>query len=273
MKILIAADMEGISGVVNWDHVDHTHPEYARFRRIMTADVNAAIQGAFDGGATEVVVADGHGYGYNILVEELDPRARLNSGNIAPFAMMQGISAEFQGVFFVGYHARAGTPNAILDHTWSSRAVYNLYLNDQVVGELGLNASLAGHFGVPVVLVSGDDAVGHEARATLGDIETVAVKRTTSRMSAECLPPAISQGLIKEAAMRAVLRLQSSVKPAALVVQTPVKVAIEFTQSEMADKAHRMPGATREGRKITFTAADMAAAYPAFRTAANLATA
>jgi len=271
MKILIAADMEGITGVVNWDHVDPGHAEYSRFRRLMTGDVNAAIHGAFDGGATEVVVADGHSGGYNILIEELDPRARLNSGNIAPFAMMQGIGPDVQGVILVGYHARAGTPNAILDHTWSSRAIYNLYLNDQVVGELGLNASLAGHFGVPVIMVTGDDAVCREGAATLGDVETAVVKRTNSRMSAECLPPAATRELIKDTAMRAVLRLQSHAVPAPLKVKTPVKVTLEFTQSEMADKAARLPGSVRDGRKITFTAPDMAAAYPAFRAASNLA--
>jgi D-amino peptidase len=273
MKILIAADMEGISGVVSWDHVDPGHSEYGRFRRLMTADVNAAVIGAFEGGATEVVVADGHSNGYNILVEELDPRARLNSGNIAPFAMMQGIASDFQGVMLVGYHARAGTPCAILDHTWSSRAIYNLFLNDQVVGELGLNAALAGHFGVPVIMVTGDDAVGREAVATLGDIEIVTVKLATSRMSAECLPPLLVHERIQDTAMRAVLRLHTGAMPPPFVVNPPVKVAIEFTQSEMADRANRLPGAIREGRKVSFTAPDMPAAYTAFRAAANLSTA
>lgn len=271
MKILIAADMEGISGVVNWDHVDPAHSEYSRFRRLMTGDVNAAIVGALEGGAAEVIVADGHAAGYNILVEELDDRARLNSGNIAPFGMLQGIGPDVQGVIFVGYHARAGTPSAILDHTWSSRCISNLYLNDRVLGEVGLNAALAGHFGVPVIMLTGDDAVCREAAALLGNLETVVVKRATSRMSAECLPPSASRELIRDAAVRAAARLQSGAVPPPFTIATPVKVAIEFIQSEMADKANRLPGALRDGRKISFTAPDMAAAYAAFRAAASLA--
>jgi D-amino peptidase len=114
MKILIAADMEGITGVVHADQTDSTHAEYQRFRRLMTADVNAAIRGAFDGGADEVVVSDGHGGARNILIEELDGRARLNSGSPSPFSMVQGVDGGVQGVMLVGYHARMGTPNAIL---------------------------------------------------------------------------------------------------------------------------------------------------------------
>ena len=123
MKILIATDMEGITGVTTWDQVTPGHAEYARFRKQMTEDVNAAIRGAFDAGAEEVIVADGHWNGSNILVEELDPRARLNTGSPSPFSMMQGIDESVAGVMFIGYHARNGSPNAILDHTWSSRTV------------------------------------------------------------------------------------------------------------------------------------------------------
>src|SRR5512139_1405686 len=137
MKILIAADMEGITGVTTWDQVDPKHPEYVRFRKLMTADVNAAIRGAFDAGATEVIVADGHSRGSNILIEELDGRARLNSGSPSPFSMMQGIDGGIQGVILVGYHARMGTPNAILDHTWSSARVAGVWLNSDPVGEIG----------------------------------------------------------------------------------------------------------------------------------------
>ncbi len=117
MKILIAADMEGITGVVHWDQVDSQHPEYQRFRRIMTGDVNSAIRGAFEGGADEVIVADGHDSARNILIEDLDPRARLNSGTPSPLAMVQGVDQGVDGAMFVGYHARCGAPNAILDHT------------------------------------------------------------------------------------------------------------------------------------------------------------
>ncbi len=142
MKILIATDMEGITGVTNWDQVTPGHAEYARFRRQMTGDVNAAIRGAFDGGAEEVIVADGHWNASNILIEELDPRARLNTGSPSPFSMMEGIDESINGVMFIGYHARNGSADAILDHTWSSRTVANVWLNDILNASLSMSSSL-----------------------------------------------------------------------------------------------------------------------------------
>jgi D-amino peptidase len=272
MKILIACDMEGITGVTNWDQVDPTHAEYQRFRRLMTQDVNAAVRGAYDGGASEVIVTDGHAHGSNILIEELDPRARLNAGNSSPFAMVQGISGQVNAVFFIGYHARAGTRHAILDHTWSSKRLANLWLNDALIGEIGLNAALCGHFGVPVVFISADQSACAEASALLGNIETVAVKQATGRFSAECLPPLVSQLHITEGTARALHRLQAGDAPQPLRIQTPIRVAIDFQYSEHADEAAHMPGAERpEARRITFSAEDMPAAYIAFRAAVDLA--
>src|SRR4030066_502376 len=155
MKILIAADMEGISGVTNWDQVDPNHAEYPRFRRLMTNDVNAAIRGACDSGVDEILVVDGHERGTNILLEELDPCAHLISGDYSPLAMVQGVDQGVDGLIFVGYHARAGSQNAILDHTWSSRRVANLWLNDILIGEYGLHAAVAGHFHAPGALLRG----------------------------------------------------------------------------------------------------------------------
>src|SRR3990172_3833258 len=172
LRILIACDMEGISSVVHWDHVTPGHAEYARFRRIMTADVNAAIRGAFEAGADDVIVADGHWDGRNILVEELDPRVRLNSGSPSPLSMVQGIDSGVDAAMFVGYHARVGSQNAILDHTGSDVRVANVWLNGQVTGEIGLNAAVCGHFGVPVIMISGDQTACAEAVETLGEIET-----------------------------------------------------------------------------------------------------
>jgi len=271
MKILIACDMEGITGVTTWDHVDPAHAEYQRFRKIMTADVNAAIKGAFEGGATEVIVADGHWNGSNILVEEIDPRVRLNSGlGTAPFSMMQGIDESFDGVFFVGYHARAGSQAGVLDHTWSGK-ITNLWLNDLLVGEYGLNAALAGYFGVPVVFITGDQTVCGQATELLGALETAVVKRATGRFSAECLPPAVSQAAIREGAKRAALRLKQGNVPEPFIVETPVQVTIEFIASEMADRAERLPGASRDGTRVAATLPDMREAYLAFRAMASLA--
>jgi D-amino peptidase len=264
--------MEGISGVIHWDHVDARHPEYTRFRRLMTGDVNAAIRGAFSAGAGEVVVSDGHSYGRNILIEELDPRARLDAGSPAPLSMVTGVDNEVAGALFIGYHARSGTPNAILDHTWSDERVANAWLNGRLVGETGLNAAVCGHFNVPVIMVSGDQSVCAEAVDWLGQVETAVVKHAHGRMAAECLPPATAQAKIEAAATQAVTRLRQGAAPAPLRLPKPVIVAVEFNQSEMADKAMLLPGARRgPDRRIEYTAEDMLQAYSAFRALLSLA--
>jgi D-amino peptidase len=272
MKILIAADMEGVSGVVHWDHVSSKHEEYKRFRKLMTGDVNAAIRGAFDGGAEEVMVADGHGNHRNILIEELDPRARLNCGSPSPFAMVQGVDSGVSAAMFVGYHARVGSEKAILDHTWSSSSVANVWLNGQLTGEIGWNAAVCGHYGVPVILISGDQTACAEASTLLGPIETAVVKQASGRMAAECLPPEVSQKRIYEAAKRAMARLEAGQVPQPLSLPTPVKVTIELVTSDMADRAAIVPGARRlEGKRVELTADDAPSAYRAFRAAVSLA--
>jgi D-amino peptidase len=272
MKILIAADMEGISGVVHWDQVTDKHKEYDRFRKLMTGDVNAAVRGAFEGGATEVIVADGHGKARNILVEKLDPRARLNSGSPSPFAMVQGVDSGVDAAMFVGYHARMGSQNAILDHTWSSSTVANVWLNGEKVGEIGWNAAVCGHYGVPVILITGDQTACAEARALLGEIETAVVKQASGRMAAECLPPELSQKMIAEGAERAMRRLQEEEAFQPLQVETPVRVTIELVTSDMADRAAIVPGAERlEGKRVELEAGDAPTAYRAFRTAVSVA--
>ncbi|HLA99052.1 MAG TPA: M55 family metallopeptidase [Anaerolineales bacterium] len=272
MKILIAADMEGISGVVNWDQVMPGSPDYPRFRQIMTEDVNAAIRGAFEAGASEVIVADGHNNSRNILIEELDPRARLNSGTPAPLSMVAGVESGVSGVLLVGYHARSGAQNAILDHTWSDERVANLWINERLFGETGLNAAVCGHFDVPVTMISGDQTVCAEAVDFLGQVETAVVKQATSRMTAECLPPAATQKIIQQAASRAVARLQAGNAPAPFKVNAPIHMVVEFVQSEMADKAMTMPGAVRlQDRRVGYSAQDMLTIYAAFRTLLALA--
>jgi len=272
MKLLIAVDMEGISGVVNWDQVDPSHAEYQRFRAAMTEDVNAAIEGAASGGAKEFLVADGHWNSSNILIEKLDPRASLNCGSPSPFSMVQGVDSGVDGAFFIGYHARAGSLNAILDHTWSSVRVANVWLNGRLTGEFGLNASVCGHFNVPALMISGDQTVCAEARGWVTDIETAQVKKAAGRWAAECLPLTASRRLIRDAAERAVTNFMTRTYPAPLQVTLPVTMRVEFQASQMADNAVIMPGAVRvDGRTIEFTAADMPAAYLAFRSAVGLA--
>lgn len=271
MKILIAADMEGITGVTNWEQVTPGHSEYPRFRKLMTEDVNAAVRGCFDAGADEVLVTDGHEYGANILIEELDPRARLNSGSPSPRSMMEGIDETVSAVFFVGYHARNGSADAILDHTWSSRSVANIWINDLLTGEYGLNAALAGHFAVPVILVTGDQTACAQTQELLGDLETVVVKRAVGRFAAECLTPAVTREMIYQASSRAVTRLKQGRAPNPFVVDSPVEIRIEFFTSELADRAGLLINARRAGAMITLHAENMPDAYSSFRAAVNLA--
>jgi D-amino peptidase len=271
MDILIAADMEGVSGVVDWDHVNPEHKEHGRFRRLMTAEVNAAIRGAYDGGAEAVMVADGHAHGRNILIEDLNPRAQLHSGSPSPLGMITGVESGVDGAIFIGYHARAGTERAVLDHTWSSQRVANLWLNDDLIGETGLNAALCGHFEAPVLMVSGDQAVCEEARDLLGEIETVAVKEATGRSAARCLPPEIVEERIYEAAHRAVTRLREGDGPEPLRVSPPITLTIEFPNSDMADRAAFLPGGERDERKISYKTGDVVTAFRAMRSALALA--
>jgi D-amino peptidase len=271
MKILIATDMEGITGVTTWDQVTPGHVEYARFRKRMTEDVNAAIRGAFDAGADEVTVADGHWNGSNILIEELDPRARLNTGSPSPFSMMQGIDEGVDGVFFIGYHARNGSPNAVLDHTWSSKTVANVWLNDILTGEYGLNAGVAGHFGVPVIMASGDQTACAQVAELLGDLETAVVKQASGRFAAECLAPQVTQEMIRRSAERAVERLAEGDVPDPFVLDMPITVTVEFFTSDMADRATRIPFTKREGTRVSLTVQEMASAYNGFRAMVMLA--
>ena len=175
------------------------------------------------------------------------------------------------GVIFIGYHARNGSPNAILDHTWSSRTVANVWLNDILTGEYGLNASLAGHFGVPVIMVSGDQTACAQVTELLGDMETAVVKQATGRFAAECLTPQAAQEMISASTANAVRRLAEGDVPDPFVLDSPVRVAVEFFTSDMADRASCIPLTERDGRRVSFTMQSMASAYNGFRAMVMLA--
>jgi D-amino peptidase len=264
MRVLIAVDMEGVSGVVHWDHVNPSHADYARFRDILTEEVNAAIDGALDGGATAVIVTDGHNDGHNIMIEKLHAPARLNSGSPAPLSMVEGVQ-QAEVVFFIGYHARADTPNAILCHTWTDE-VRGVWLNDRAVGEIGLNAAVCGSFGARVSLITGDQAAAQEAIDLLGPIESVVVKTANSRMSAECLPVEETRTAIRHAAAHAMVR---QIPP--LVIEPPINLRVQLTRPDQIDRALAVPGTQRvDGVTIAWTGADMVNAYRAFIAIAGL---
>ena len=188
-KVFISVDMEGIWGVVAAEQTSATSPEYGAARKWMAEDVNAVVAGLLEAGAGEIVVNDSHGSMRNIVADALNPKASLISGSPKPLSMMQGIDATFDAVVFVGYHARAGTAAAILDHTISSGTIYSIKVNGQEMPELGLNALIAGYYKVPVIMLTGDTTTCAQAKAVLGDgLVTAAVKEATGRVAARLLP-------------------------------------------------------------------------------------
>ena len=259
MKIFISADMEGTAGVTDWDQVLAGRPDYPRFRRLMTEEVNAAILGALEAGAKEVVVNDSHATMRNLLIEELHPQAQLISGSPKPYGMMQGIDASFDAVFFTGYHAAAGTQDAVLDHSYSSGCVRQIKLGNLVVGEAGLNAALAGQFKVPVALVAGDSTAVAQLKKLVPHVEAVAVKDAIGRLAARSYQPVEARRRIKEGAARALKRARD-LKPFA--VPKPVALEIDWLYTSMADRCMLIPGMTRASARATaFKAKDAEQAY------------
>jgi D-amino peptidase len=204
VKVFISIDMEGLAGVVGGADVSSTGPDYAHFRKIMAGEANAAIEGAVRAGATEIVVRDSHGSKTNLLPGDLDPRAKLLRGQgTGPKNMMEGIDSTFDAVVFLGYHAKAGTPNAILEHT-STGNVVDFSINGVSLPEGGYNALVAGLFNVPVVFVAGDRAVVDQIRGLLGPIEGVAVKQEIGGNASLGMSPEQAQNDIRQGVERAV---------------------------------------------------------------------
>lgn len=254
LKVFISVDMEGITGVINWEDVSRDGKDYGLFRRIMTEEANAAIEGALAAGATEIVVRDSHGSARNILPDLLNPNAKLiRDWANSPLSMMEGIDESFDAVIFIGYHARANTPNATLDHTMSSSAVYDVVLNGKKMPEAGINAYIAGNFGVPVVLVAGDKAICEQVKELFGDVETVAVKEGIGN-AAKMLHPKMSQKLIKEKTTEALRRL-GDFKPFTLT--PPYTMEIVFRNEVRAEIASWLPGAKRKNSTtVSYTSND-----------------
>src|SRR5207245_3927162 len=163
--------MEGIAGVVTAEQLGPAGFEYARFREFMTDEVRAAIDAARAAGAGEIVVSDSHGNGQNLLVEKLPPDVTVVRSWPRPLMMMEGIDSSFAGAIFIGYHASTTNPQGVRAHTMSSATLADVRLNGVSLPEAGVNAAIAGHFGVPVIMISGDDASVAEARRVLGDVE------------------------------------------------------------------------------------------------------
>ena len=271
MRVYISVDMEGIAGVVHEDQTDPTETrhagEYNRFRRLMTKEANAAIEGALDAGATRVVVNDSHWDMRNLLGEELHPAAELLSGGPKRLSMVEGIDDGFDAAMFIGYHAMAGTRDAIIDHTYTSR-VYEARINDRPVGELALNAAMAGVHKIPIALVSGDQSLAAEARALLGSsVETVIVKHAVGRFAARTVSPSVACERIRAGATAALKRSHKS-----FTFVPPIRLEVDFVVSQMADMAELVPGSARTGgRTVTYTGEDYREVFRAWRAMYNLA--
>jgi D-amino peptidase len=258
LRVYISSDMEGIAGLVSGTQVSAGERDYAVGRRLMIAETNAAIAAAFEAGATEVLVNDSHGSQTNLLAEELDRRASLITGSPKPFGMMQGIDSTFHAVIFIGYHAQASTANAVLGHTYSG-SLKSVKLNGREVGEYGLNAAIAGHYGVPVVFISGDHAVVQQAKDLIRGVEGLAVKDGIGQTAARTLHPAEARERIA-AGVKAGLARRAQIAPVDLM--PPVTIEVELSNVEYADAAMMVPGMRRvSGRAVSYEAPDMAVAY------------
>ena len=261
MRVFISVDMEGIHGICSWNHVDPRKKEYERARRRVIEEVKAAILGARRAGATRIVVADSHDGMLNINAEELPEGVELVSGFPRPLCMVAGIWEGFDAAFLIGYHSRKGVRASTLDHTMSGRLIQRIVVNGEEVSELWLSAAVAGHYGVPVALVTGDEALVEHARRLLPGVEAVATKRALSRGAALLRHPAEVLREVERAAERAVEKARRGelkpFKPAA-----PLEAVIEFTESTAADLAEYIPGAERlDGLRVKYVAKDPVELY------------
>lgn len=268
MKLYISVDMEGITGLVDHTHVDSSKHNYERSRKIMTQEANYVITKAFETGCEEVIVNDSHSKMNNLLIEDLHPDTQLITGDVKPFSMVQGLDDSFKGAVFVGYHARASM-SGVMSHSMIF-GVRNMWINDVQIGELGFNAYVAGYFGVPVIMVAGDDGAAREAEALIPNITTAVVKESISRSAAKSLTPIKAGELIAEKTEQAI-KNSEKVKP--LTPPDNPVLRIQFANYGQAEWANLMPGTEIEvGTTIVrFQAKDILEAYQAMLVMTELA--
>jgi D-amino peptidase len=260
MKVFLSSDMEGTAGVVDWEQCVGDGPEAAAGRRLLLAEVNAAIEGARAGGATEIVVNDSHYMMRNLPPEELAAEASYISGSHKPLYMMQGLNDSFDAVAFVSYHGSVGAP-AGLSHTYSPRVVAEARLNGVVTGEAGINALVAAHFGVPVVLVTGDRCACEETAALIPGIHAAVVKDPVSRTAAHSLHPSRACTLIRETAEKAIAGAQGAEPPP--LADATLEISVRTT--DIAEAASWVRGVDRTGpRELRIRGEDALATYRSF---------
>jgi D-amino peptidase len=265
MKVYISCDLDGVCGVVDRDQLfDSASADYRHACRLLTAEVNASIEGALAAGATEVVVNDGHYRMRNLIPDELHPRAHLISGRFKPGFMVQGLDDTFGVVLYIGYHAAVGVAEGTLNHTYHA---YELRLNDLVCSEGTINAAMAGHFGVPIGLITGDTAAVETLREQLGPaLRGVAVKEGITRLAARHLMSvAEARDAIRDQSALAVRDAIEGHSVEPLKLASPITMRLTFKETIYADGSALLPGAKRlDGRTLEWRFDDILAAYRTF---------
>ncbi len=262
MKIYIMVDLEGITGIVSSERQARPGSDgYEEARKLLMSDLNAAIEGALEGGATEIVVYDMHYYGLNVILNELHPRAKVVVGNPHVVPRELGLNESFQGVMMVGYHAMAETKGALLPHTYALD-MKSLHLNGILMGEIGLEAAIAGTFGVPLIMVSADSKGTKEAEKLLKDVEGAVVKYAIAKEGAVCLPPLATREIIKKRAKIAVERIDGFTPYKA---RAPYEIELEFYEASSAEKASKISGVNRlDEATIQLTGDDLSLMWNTF---------
>ena len=261
MKVFLSSDMEGTAGVVEWEQCVGDGPAAAAGRRLLLDEVNAAIEGAIDGGASEIVVNDSHATMRNLPPDAIAGQASYISGSHKPLYMMQGLDASFDAVLFVSYHGSVGA-SAGLSHTYNPRAVAEARINGTVTGEAGINALVAAHHGVPVVLVTGDRCACEETAALMPGVHAAVVKEHVSRLAAHSLHPSRACQLIRETAQHALSGAATATPPP---FTTPVQLDVSVRNTDIAEAATWVRGVERAGpRELRIEGDDLLAVYRSF---------
>jgi D-amino peptidase len=248
VNVFISVDMEGVAGIVDWAQCIAGGDDYALGRELLVGEVNAAIAGCEEAGATRILVNDAHSVMRNLPPEALESRAGYLSGRFKPWYMMQGLDGDFDACVFLGYHAAMATPG-VLSHTYNPRAIATVRLNGTVTGEAGLNALVAQHFGVPVAVITGDQYVGPEAEPFCPGIAVAAVKQSLSRYAASHLHPLTARELIRTTVLAGL-----SAPPAPPAIALPATIEVEFISPDMAEQSTWVRGVSRvDSRTVAVT--------------------
>ena len=263
MRIYLSTDMEGVAGVTSWEQVDARtpHSEYAIYRHYYTLEVAAAIAGARRAGASDILVNDSHGPMRNLLFDELPTDIRVIFGNRKPFSMVQD-GAQHDGAMFIGYHGAIGDQDAVLCHTYTPSVIYELRLNGIRCSEATINAALLGHWGVPLLMITGDRTTVEGVQAQMPWVHGVIVKESIGTFSADSISPAAAQRAIAQGAAQAI---EGASPRRPYIIEAPIEMRVTLAKTEQADYVAMIPSFERTGaREVRFVASDMPSIFKAF---------